>query len=109
VRLIGVSQFESPDVIPQFGPMEDLSVGQISEVAKHRRLVEPQRRQFIGEFGMSDGSLGMPELTQDQNPRWRAAQARRAQQRANLHHFRIFVTSSGHRIATSPTSEQFID
>jgi hypothetical protein len=46
VLVVGISKFESPDVVAQFGTRDQPRLGQVIQIAKNGRFVEPQRYQI---------------------------------------------------------------
>ena len=70
-----VSQFKSPDVIAQFGSNCESRIDQITEVTKHRGLVETQRNQVIGNLTVSCRAFGGLQPFHHRDPGCRGTKA----------------------------------
>lgn len=75
VRIIGVTDFESPDMVTQFSPNQEIRVGQVDEVAEQRGLIEAQRNQLSGDLRMCQRRGRAAQILQNRQSRRSAAQS----------------------------------
>ena len=52
VLVVGITKLKPPDVVAQFGTRDQPCLGQIIQVAKDSRFVEPQRHQINRDLGV---------------------------------------------------------
>ena len=64
VRIIGVPNFEPPNMVAQFRAGEQIRFRQIGEIAEDRSLIKAQGNQDFRQFGMREGSARPPEMLQ---------------------------------------------
>ena len=47
VRIVGVANFKSPNVVAQFRARDQIRLGQVGQIPENRGLIETQRNQFV--------------------------------------------------------------
>ena len=87
VRIIGVTDFESPDMVTQFSPNQQIRVGQVDEVTKQGGFIEPQRDQVFGNLGVCQGRVCTAQVLQNRQAGRSAAESCRADHGADVGDF----------------------
>jgi hypothetical protein len=69
VFVLRIDRFEPPNVVSQFGPSEEASLGQVVEVTKRGRLINAAGGESLGEVGVGQWRVGGPQLEERRDPR----------------------------------------
>jgi hypothetical protein len=69
VVVLRIDRFEPPNVVAQFGPSEEASLGQIVEVTKGGRLINAAAGESFGKIGVGQGRVGGTQLKERRDPR----------------------------------------
>lgn len=68
VVVLRVDRFEPPNVVAQFGPSKEASLGQIVEVTKGGCLINAAGGESFGEVGVGQWRVGGPQLKERRDP-----------------------------------------